>query len=137
MTPLRVILCRGCCCGTERKHPDVDHAAQQEALAAAAQQAGGKLVLSDCLDRCEASNLAVLRAHGQNLWLGGVLAPADTARLAAWIAAGAPLPVPAELASFLVDKNGPEADVRIDAACTSRSAAAERELVSASSLVRP
>jgi hypothetical protein len=23
MTPLRVTLCRGCCCGTERKHPDL------------------------------------------------------------------------------------------------------------------
>jgi hypothetical protein len=135
MTPLRVILCRGCCCGTERKHPDVDHAAQERALAAAAEQGGGKLALSDCLDRCEASNLAVVRAHGQNLWFGGQLALEQTERLAAWLAAGAPLPVPAELAAALIDKSGPEVDAKIDAACTSRSATAA--LLKPQALVRP
>jgi hypothetical protein len=137
MTPLRVILCRGCCCGTERKHPDVDHSAQERAFAAAAERGGGKLVLSDCLDRCEASNLAVVRAGGQNLWFGGLLSVEQTQCFSAWLAVGAPLPVPAELAAALIDKAGPEADAKIDAACTSRSAAAARELVAPGSLVRP
>ena len=32
----RVLVCRGCCCGTEHEHPDVDHDAQVEALRAVA-----------------------------------------------------------------------------------------------------
>jgi hypothetical protein len=137
MTPLRVILCRGCCCGTERKHPDVDHAAQEQRLRAAAERAGGKLVLSDCLDRCEASNLAVVRVRGQNLWFGGLLQPLETERFAAWLEAGAPLPIPSELAAALLEKAGPEVDAKIDAACTSRSASAARDLVKPEALVRP
>ena len=43
--PLRVTLCRGCCCGTVEKRPDVDHEAQRvrlHALAAAARSPAGR-----------------------------------------------------------------------------------------------
>jgi hypothetical protein len=86
-----VQVCRSCCCGTVRKHPDVDHDAQRSALASAAFAGGGTCRVVDCLDECHASNVVVLRHRDGRpaQWFGHVLRPEDTAALAAWIAGGA------------------------------------------------
>jgi predicted metal-binding protein len=81
-----VLVCRGCCCGTPRKHPGVDHAAQAATLRSAL-PAGVPLREVDCLGHCERSNVVVVRSAGQRRWFGEVLDPADTAALAAWVAA--------------------------------------------------
>lgn len=91
-----VTVCRGCCCGTAAKHPDVDHDGQldqlRDGLAGAAQ-----VRVSDCLDACDRSNVVVVtpsaagrRAGGRPVWLGEMLEPASTATLARWATAGGP-----------------------------------------------
>ena len=90
-------MCRGCCCGTAAKHPDVDHDAQLDWLRAALPAAGDRLWEVDCLGPCERSNVIVVRAGGGRRWFGDMLAPADTAAMARWIAAGAPDALPPAL----------------------------------------
>ena len=91
-----VTVCRGCCCGTAAKHPDVDHDDQlhqfRRSLAGSA-----RVHVSDCLDACERSNVVVVtpspagrRAGGRPAWFGEVLDPSSTAHLAGWAAAGGP-----------------------------------------------
>jgi hypothetical protein len=87
------LVCRGCCCGTARKHPEIDHGAQIEALRRAL---GARLRVTDCLGPCDRSNVVVLRARApsgetRTTWLGGVLAPASTEALSAFLAARPPL----------------------------------------------
>lgn len=68
-----VLLCRDCCCGTDRKHPDFDHAAQRRELEDVIRKAGGKLHIVKCIDACSYSNVAVIRRHnGEKIWLGGL-----------------------------------------------------------------
>lgn len=89
-TGCTVLVCRGCCCGTERKHPDVDHAAQLAALEAAVVGVpGGRVRVVDCLDECSRSNVVVVRdrATGTRVWLGEVNEAAVTDALADWLAA--------------------------------------------------
>ncbi|MFY1632080.1 hypothetical protein ACN27F_02145 [Solwaraspora sp. WMMB335] len=52
-----VTVCRGCCCGTSRKHPDVDHDGQLRALRAS----GARVRVVDCLNTCERSNVVVVQ----------------------------------------------------------------------------
>jgi hypothetical protein len=91
-----VTLCRGCCCGTERKHPGVDHAGQVERLRRDT-EGTGRVRLSDCLDACAQSTVAVVspspagRAAGARpVWLLGVLDRATEEEISAWIRAGGP-----------------------------------------------
>ena len=68
-----VLLCRDCCCGTDRKHPDFDHAAQRRELEDVITSAGGKLHIVKCIDACSYSNVAVIRRrNGEKIWLGGL-----------------------------------------------------------------
>lgn len=90
----RVALCRGCCCGTASKHPDSDHPAQAETLAAAH---GAVLTVTGCLGNCERSNTVVVvpsaagrAAGGAVTWLGRVLDTAATRAVADWVDAGGP-----------------------------------------------
>ncbi len=105
--PPDVVLCRGCCCGTLDKHADVDHGAQRESLARSLRAAGGRLVIADCLDACERSNVVVVRPRGRGtprpVWLGEVLDPALTQAVASWVTAGGPgrAPLPEVLAGCL------------------------------------
>ena len=95
---LVVLLCRGCCCGTAAKHPQVDHQTQLDELEAAAGQAPGvELRVVDCLDECDRSNVAVLRRQGagkggrpaeRDTWLGGLLTGRATGELAQWLRDG-------------------------------------------------
>jgi (2Fe-2S) ferredoxin len=86
----RVLLCDGCCCGTERKHPDVDHAAQRSRLGHAARRGGGSVRTTGCLDRCSESNVIVVRrSDGPTTWLGRVLDQDAERAVAVWLSAGA------------------------------------------------
>ncbi len=91
-----VTVCRGCCCGTASKHPDVDHSSQLEQLRVRLGRAS-LVRVSDCLDSCEHSNVIVVtpspagrRAGAGPVWLGEVLHPDSTAELAEWVAGGGP-----------------------------------------------
>lgn len=89
-------MCRGCCCGTVRKHPDTDHDAQLAALRAAAGPAG-RVRVTDCLDACAHSNVVVVSPSAQGraagarpVWLEGVLGAEATAEVVDWVEAGGP-----------------------------------------------
>lgn len=91
-----VTVCRGCCCGTERKHPAVDHRAQLEKLRADTAGAG-RVRVTDCLDACDRSNVVVVspsaagRAAGARpVWLLGVLDADTEDEVTAWVRAGGP-----------------------------------------------
>ncbi|MFJ4595061.1 MULTISPECIES: (2Fe-2S) ferredoxin domain-containing protein [unclassified Kitasatospora] len=95
-SPVTVTVCRGCCCGTEAKHPGVDHAGQYERLRAAVGTAG-RVRAVKCLDVCTQSNVVVVgpsgegrAAGGRPVWLGFVLADDMIDEIAAWVHAGGP-----------------------------------------------
>lgn len=94
--PCSVTVCRGCCCGTRRKHPDVDHSAQ---LAALRRGIGthGRVRTSECLDACAQSNIVVVvpsaagRAGGARpVWLRDVLDDDVTECIVRWVRSGGP-----------------------------------------------
>jgi hypothetical protein len=105
-----VTVCRGCCCGTIRKHPGINHARQLDQLRQGV--AGmGQIRISDCLDACERSNVAVIapsaagRAAGARpVWLEYVLDDDIISDIAAWVRDGGPgiaeAPLPADLHIF-------------------------------------
>jgi (2Fe-2S) ferredoxin len=92
----RVVVCRGCCCGTERKRPGVDHDGLLERLRAGV--AGAAVVAtSECLGPCSDANVVVVmpspaarRGGARPVWLAGVLDEAATDAIAAWVGAGGP-----------------------------------------------
>jgi hypothetical protein len=90
-----VLVCRGCCCGTD-KHPGADHAAQLAHLReAVADTPDARLLVADCLGACENSNVVLLHRRGatsgrRRLWFGQVLEGEDTAAMCAWIRQGGP-----------------------------------------------
>ncbi|MGE0879307.1 MAG: (2Fe-2S) ferredoxin domain-containing protein [Acidimicrobiia bacterium] len=89
-----MLICRGCCCGTSGKHPDVDHAGHLEAIAAVA-----RTRVVDCVDECKRSNVVIVRpGDGTTLWFGGMLDTATNDELCDWLAAGAQQPLPDRLA---------------------------------------
>ena len=91
-----VTLCRGCCCGTDRKHPGVDHAGQVERLRRDT-EGTGRVRLSDCLDACAQSTVAVVSPSPAGRAAGarpvgrlGVLDRATEDEISAWVRAGGP-----------------------------------------------
>jgi hypothetical protein len=100
-----VTACRDCCCGTRRKHPEVDHDGQLSRLREGV--AGfGRVVVSECLLACERSNvLVVTPARGardggaRSVWLSAVLTDEQTQAVVDWVRSGGPgrAPVPSEL----------------------------------------
>lgn len=102
-------MCRGCCCGTERKHPDVDH----DAIAAAIEDSPGRpisVVRVDCLWACEHSNVVVInpateaRQRGARpAWITQVNTLQRAEAVASWVRAGGPghAPAPSELGPIL------------------------------------
>lgn len=101
-----VYVCRDCCCGTQRKHPDVDHDAQLDALQHAIHNLpGGRVVVTRCLGECRWSNVIGIRQFvrgrsPQTLWLGGILPQHLTDLLCHWLTEGGPAqyPLPSALA---------------------------------------
>lgn len=92
----RVRMCRGCCCGTARKHPDVDHDAIAEILATMTGP-NADLIRVDCLWACDQSNVVVVnpdpearRNGAKPAWLTHVNTLDRAHALAAWVRAGGP-----------------------------------------------
>jgi hypothetical protein len=91
-----VTVCRGCCCGTAKKHPDTDHQAQLSWLR---EQLRGvaDLRVTDCLGPCERSNVLVVtpsqgghRQGGRSTWLGYVFTEEAGSAIADWLREGGP-----------------------------------------------
>ncbi len=92
---IRVQVCRGCCCGTERKHPETDHDGQLAAIAAVA-----RTRVVDCVDECAYSNVVIVRrGDGTSVWLGGINDAALTDAVCEWLVDGAAQPPPPVLQS--------------------------------------
>ena len=107
-----LLVCRGCCCGTD-KHEDVDHDLQVDALrAAVAELPGSRLRITDCLGPCGSSNVIAVRHRDlakpgvriATTWLGTMLDPTSTEALANWIRTGAkPHTMPDALVALMFD----------------------------------
>lgn len=91
-----VTVCHGCCCGTARKHPGVDHTGL---LAELVDGVGsrGRVRTSDCIDACARSNVVVVapapagrRAGARPVWLAGVLDPDAVEGIVDWVRRGGP-----------------------------------------------
>lgn len=107
-----VLLCRGCCCGTD-KQPDTDHGRQLAALEAAVEgHRPSRLRITNCLGPCGEANVVAVRhrdtSHrGARLgatWLARILDRDSTDALTTWIACGAaPADMPALLRAHVFD----------------------------------
>lgn len=91
----KVTVCRGCCCGTAEKHPDVDHDGQLDRLRAAV--GAGRVQVADCLDSCDYSNVVVVRpakaareAGARPVRLGEILTDELVEHVVGWVMAGGP-----------------------------------------------
>lgn len=92
----QITVCRGCCCGSMTKHPELDHGAQVERIRAGVGP-GVRVRVSNCLDACERSNVMVVtpsaagrQAGARPVWLGEVLDDAATEDVIAWVSSGGP-----------------------------------------------
>ena len=110
MTGCRVRVCNDCCCGSERKHPGVDHAGIRARLRASL-SGTAEVTQTPCLLACEESNVVVVspspqarRAGARPVWLGGVLDAAAVDVVVGWVRAGGPghAEPPAALAAYVV-----------------------------------
>lgn len=116
---LRVVLCRGCCCGTRyAQAPGFDHHAQVRALKAAVKRnPQAELRTVSCLNHCSRANIIVLsggRALRRPTWLGDMVEPQATNELCAWISAGATDSLPKAVAAHEMDPREPESSARHD-----------------------
>jgi hypothetical protein len=91
-----VTVCRGCCCGTEKKRPGVDHAARLDALEELLGD-DARMRVTDCLGPCERSDVVVVspspsarRAGARPVWLGRLNGRHESAAIADWVRAGGP-----------------------------------------------
>jgi hypothetical protein len=91
-----VRVCRDCCCGTQRKHPGVDHDGLLARLEAGV-GAGARVLPSACLLACDESNVVVVtpspdgrRAGARPVWLRAVLDDAAVDAIAGWVRRGGP-----------------------------------------------
>jgi hypothetical protein len=124
VSAVTVLVCRDCCCGRSKKHPEVDHVAQLAAIDEACEAAGNaRVVVTRCLDVCAVSNVVVIRHHAAGaptLWLGKVLSPSHTRALTQWLRAGGPAtaPLPDALRS-LAFRPGITSSCGVDEYCSS------------------
>ena len=104
-----ITVCRGCCCGTVKKHPRIDHDTRLAILRNLVEGIGN-LRVSDCLGPCERSNVVVVspskrghRAGGRPMWLGYVLGASAEVDISDWLRDGGPglAPLPEALASSI------------------------------------
>lgn len=95
--PVSVLVCRGCCCGTERKLPGVDHAAHVERLrSGVASNLDSRLRTVDCLGPCDRANVVVVRRGQDRWWFGDLHDDGQIDTLSQWLASPVG-PPPAEL----------------------------------------
>ncbi|CAL9560333.1 hypothetical protein SUDANB121_04638 [Nocardiopsis dassonvillei] len=114
--PCRLTVCRGCCCGTRKKVPGVDHKAQLARLSAIDDHAGRTVPVrtSKCLGICFQANVVVVQpsqaghaAGGRPVWLGEMTEEKLLDALDDWIFDGGPglAPLPAVLADHVTSKD--------------------------------
>ncbi|MEO7446709.1 MAG: hypothetical protein ABI336_00440 [Humibacillus sp.] len=91
-----VRVCRDCCCGTEAKHPGVDHDALLARLELST-QGRARVLRSGCLLACDESNVVVVtpsragrRRGGRPTWLRRVLDAEAVDEITTWVHAGGP-----------------------------------------------
>lgn len=94
-----VVVCRGCCCGSARRDPHTDHAAQLAGLHRLADAHPERVTVrtSECLGPCAQANVLVVRPSpagrlrgGRPVWFGFVRDAGALALLAGWLTAGGP-----------------------------------------------
>jgi (2Fe-2S) ferredoxin len=112
-----IVVCRGCCCGSAAKRPQVDHAAVLSRLRefAADNQRVTTVRTSECLRPCEQADVVVVRPSpegrrrgGRPVWFG-LIDEQVVDVLLAWVAAGGPglVPVPDLLVLHEIDRPAP------------------------------
>nr|WP_218903250.1 (2Fe-2S) ferredoxin domain-containing protein [Streptomonospora nanhaiensis] len=111
-----MVVCRGCCCGTRKKVPGVDHAAQLARLRGLRDGLGRDVPVrtSTCLGVCFQANVVVVQPSsegrargGRPVWLGEFTEDRMVDDLQDWIAEGGPgaAPLPEALAGHLTSKD--------------------------------
>ncbi|MFJ9555354.1 (2Fe-2S) ferredoxin domain-containing protein [Nocardiopsis sp. NPDC101807] len=114
--PCQLTVCRGCCCGTRKKVPGVDHEAQLARLGAIDDHSGRTVPVrtSKCLGICFQANVVVVQpsregraAGGAPVWLGRVTEDELVEAIDDWIFDGGPglAPLPAVLADHVTSKD--------------------------------
>ena len=102
---LSVLVCRGCCCGTQE---GVDHDGHLATIRAAAIDAGGRVKVTNCIGPCDRKNVVVVRTRApQSRWVARYYQAVDDAEVASLrtgVAAGVlDHPEPVELSSVRFD----------------------------------
>ncbi|MDT0301217.1 (2Fe-2S) ferredoxin domain-containing protein [Streptomonospora wellingtoniae] len=114
--PCRLIVCRGCCCGTTEKRPGVDHEGQLKRLSGLRDGAGRDVPVrtSTCLGPCFQANVVVVQPStegreggGRPVWLGEFTEDRLIDDLDDWIRAGGPgtAALPESLAERVTSKD--------------------------------
>ena len=114
--PCKLTVCRGCCCGTKKKVPGVDHKAQLARLSAIDDHAARRIPVrtSKCLGICFQSNVVVVQpstegraAGGRPVWFGQMTEDKLLDALDDWIFEGGPglTPLPAVLQDHVTSKD--------------------------------
>ena len=96
-----VLVCRGCCCGTQ---DDIDHDGHLASIRIATEQIGGRLRVTGCIGPCDRKNVVVVRARmASGRWFARYFAGVDQSAvdiLCDWFSTGdISGPEPAELAA--------------------------------------
>jgi hypothetical protein len=110
-----ITVCRGCCCGNDRKHPGIDHAGQLNRLRRQLAREVRVRLAEDCVGPCSRANVIVVSpsrggraAGGRPVWLGFVRSNDVIDDISAWANAGGPgiaeLPAILELHVFTPPK---------------------------------
>ena len=114
--PCKLTVCRGCCCGTEKKVPGVDHRAQLARLSAIDDHAARRVPVrtSRCLGICFQADVVVVQpstagraAGGRPVWLGEMTEDELLEAVDDWIFEGGPglSPLPGVLEDHLTSKD--------------------------------
>lgn len=99
-----VLVCRGCCCGTERRLPGVEHERHLDRLRADADGVAQVRVV-DCLGPCERANVVEIRRGTDRTWLGQINTDRQIDSLVTWLRS-ADTGLPADLAASQIDATG-------------------------------
>ena len=85
---LSVLICRGCCCGTEEGPDPARHLDQIRQATAAV---GGRLKVTNCIGPCDRKNVVVVRSRSEGeRWMAryyGAVGQREVDSLCAWVAA--------------------------------------------------
>jgi (2Fe-2S) ferredoxin len=114
--PCKLTVCRGCCCGTKKKVPGVDHDAQLARLSVIDDHSARRVPVrtSKCLGICFQANVVVVQpsregraAGGRPVWLGRMTEDRLLDAVDDWIFEGGPgiAPLPAVLEGRVTSKD--------------------------------